>query len=324
MQTAESIAEALARLKGKRVLVLTHHNADIDAMASAIALTEGLKQSGAQAVAGAAESISKAAQQLAKGYEVLIDPDCSKFDSVVLVDTSVPEQLATVKNIRADFVIDHHPAGKLAEKAECYIDENAKSTAQLVYALLKKMNLEIDEKLAKILSAGIVADTAHFRHADAEVFSTMAELSKIAKFSDVLLIITSEEVDPSARVAALKAAKRMEIYKCDDLLIAFSNLSSHEAAACRALMKLGADIAIVFAEKEKELRISSRAREKILGYKIDLSEIFQEVGRMIEGSGGGHALAGSANGKSKPLQPIKKFLLKRVAERVGKPWKRVE
>lgn len=316
-------AEKLKAVKGRKVLVLTHHNADIDAAASAIALAEGLKQMGAETSIGVSESVSRAAQKLAEGFSVLIDPDCKQFNFVVLVDTSVPEQLASVKNVRADFVIDHHPEGKLAEKAVSYIDENMKSSAQLVYAVLKGLNVEISESIAKIISAGIVADTAHFRHADSDVFSVMAELSKKVKFSDVLGLITSEEVDPSGRVAALKAASRMDIYKFGEILVALSNVVSHEAAACRGLLKLGADIAIVVAEKENEMRISSRAKEKITEKNLDLSELFQEVGKFLDGSGGGHPLAGSANGKRKNRDELRKLILRLLTKKLGQ-WKKLE
>jgi len=319
----QEFAEKLKAVRNKKVLVLTHHNADIDAAASAIALAEGLKQIGADAKIGVAESVSRAAQKLAEGFKIIIDPDCKQFDFVVLVDTSVPEQLASVKNVRADFVIDHHPKGRLAEKAVSYIDENAKSSAQLVYLVLKELKIDIDEKLAKIISAGIVADTAHFRHADSEVFSIMAELTRKIKFSDVLQLITSEDADPSGRVAALKAASRMDIYKFGEVLVALSNVVSHEAAACRGLLKLGADIAIVVAEKENEMRISSRAKEKITEKNLDLSEMFQEVGKFLEGSGGGHPLAGSANGKRKNRDELRKLILRLLTKKLGQ-WKKLE
>ncbi|TRZ54382.1 bifunctional oligoribonuclease/PAP phosphatase NrnA [archaeon] len=319
----QEFAEKLKASKGRKVLVLTHHNADIDAAASAIALAEGLKQVGADAKIGVAESVSRAAQKLSEGFKIIIDPDCKQFDYVVLVDTSVPEQLASVKNLRADFVIDHHPEGKLAEKAVSYIDGNAKSSAQLVYLVLKELKADIDESLAKIISAGIVADTAHFRHADSEVFSIMAELTQKIKFSDVLQLITSEDADPSGRVAALKAASRMDIYKFGEILVALSNVVSHEAAACRGMLKLGADIAIVVAEKENETRISSRAKEKITEKNLDLSEMFQEIGKFLEGSGGGHPLAGSANGKRKNRDELKKLILRLLTKKLGQ-WKKLE
>ncbi len=315
----DKVVSTLKNLSGRKVLILTHHNADVDAVASAIALSEGLKQKGVNVQASAAESISKPAQQIAKKYNFLIDPDCAKFNYVILVETSVPEQLASVKNLKGDMVIDHHPAGRLAEGAVCYIDENAKSTAQIIYKILKELGCSIDKETAKIIAAGIIADTAHLRLADREVFLIMSELLEWIEFSDALKLIETPQ-DVSERVAALKAAMRSELYKFGDVLVAVSSVASHEAAAARALMKIGADIAVVIAEKESEMRISSRGRESILKHTLDLSELFKDVGKFLEGSGGGHSLAGSANGKRKPAQQVKKFILELLTKKLGS-WK---
>lgn len=317
----QNIVKELKSLKEKRVLVLTHHNADLDALASAIALAEGLEQIGVKASIGVAESIAKPAQNIAKEFKIEIDPDCKDYEYVILAETSVPEQLSTVKNLRADMVIDHHPRGKLCEKAVCYIDEKAKSLSQVIYKILLELGCEVDKGLAKIIAAGIVADTAFLRLADKEVFEILLELmEKGFEFSDVLKAMEIPQ-EISERTAALKAARRMDLYKIGDVLVAFSNISSHEAEACRALVKIGADVAVVFAEKEDELRISSRARNTILNYNIDLSEIFKEVGKLIEGSGGGHNLAGSANGKKADINKVKKFILAAISKKLGKEYK---
>lgn len=317
----QNIIRTLKTLKGKRILVLTHHNADVDAVASAVGLAEGLKQIGTAADIGVAESIARPAQNIAKQYEIIKDPDCRNYDFVILVETSSPEQLSSVKNLRADMVIDHHPPGKLA-KDLYFIDETAKSSSQIIYRILKKMGCKINRKIARIIAAGIVADTAHLRLADKAVFEVLAELTKNIKFSEVLELIETQK-DLSETIATLKAAKRMELFKFNKIILALSNVSSHEAAAARALIKLGADIAVVIAKKENETRISSRGKQKILQHGIDLSKIFQEVGKFIEGSGGGHNLAGSANGKRKPLHQVKRFILNMFVKKLGR-WKKLK
>jgi len=280
------------------VLVLTHHNADIDAMASAIVLSETLKYLNIKSFIGVPESVSKAAKKLSESFDVLIDPDCSEINFVVLVDTSVPEQLSSVKNLKVNVIIDHHAKGKLCKNAVCFIDENSKSSAQLVYKVIKKLGYNIDKKLSKIITAGIVADTAHLKLADNNVFSDLSELTKNIEFSDVLKLITTEG-GLSEKIVSFKCAKRVDAYRFDDILVAFSDIVSHEAFGARTLMKIGADLAIVIAEKKDETRVSSRGRKKILEKGIDLSKLFKKVGEFLDGSGGGHSLAGSANGKKK-------------------------
>ena len=95
------VADAIKALtEGKKsILILTHHNADIDAVASALALHVGLKQLGIETDIGVAEDRAKPTHKLAAGFAFNIDPDCSAYDTVILVETSVPEQLASVKNV---------------------------------------------------------------------------------------------------------------------------------------------------------------------------------------------------------------------------------
>ncbi len=45
----------------------------------------------------------------------------------------------------------------------------------------------------------------------------------------------------------------------NDYLIAFSEVENHEVAVARGLLSLGANISVVFSEREDELRVSARA-----------------------------------------------------------------
>jgi len=321
----KEVAGALRGLSGK-VLLLTHHNADIDAVASTLALHIGLKRMGIESDIAAAESVAKPAQKLAAGYEFLIDPDCSQYDTVILVETSVPEQLHTVSNLKADIIIDHHPPGKLAENVKIkWIDESQKSASQMIFLLLKELDVGIDAQLAEIIAAGIVADTAHLRIAELPEFELLVELMKAgARWADILRLLETP-TDKSESIAVMLAANRMELWKIGELVLAFSHVKSHEAAAARGLVKLGADIAVVVADKEEEVRISSRGRQWIEKVNIDLSKVFQEVGKLIGGSGGGHAEAGSANGYDKKgIEPAIKFIRREIEKTMGKQGKRLE
>ncbi len=188
----------------------------------------------------------------------------------------------------------------------------------MIFKILKELHCEINKEIAKILGAGIVADTAHLRLANLEEFKILIELLKTGiNFGEILSLITTMP-DTSEKIACLKAAKRIKTYKIGDILVVFSVVGSYEAAVARNLVKVGADIAVVATPKENELRISSRGKEKILAHGIDLSEIFKEVGNIIDGSGGGHNLAGSANGKKKDLDAVFGFILKEVSSKIGK------
>ena len=318
----EKIIKTLKSLE-RDTLILTHHNADIDAIASALALHLGLKQLNIKSKIGVSESVSRAARKLAEKYNILINPDCSDFQTIILVDTSVPEQLSQVKNLRADIIIDHHPKGKLTKDSLNYIVKT-RSAAQLIYGILENLGCKFDKELSKIIIAGIVADTGHLRLAEVEEFEIVTKLLKNVKYSDVLKEITMKS-DSSEVIACLKALKRAEFFKIGDLIVGISKVISHEAAACRSFIRLGTDIGIVIAVKSKEIRISSRARNDILKHGLDLSVIFKEVGEIIGGSGGGHNLAGSANGpKVKNVDKVKNFIIREISKKTKSKIKRLD
>jgi bifunctional oligoribonuclease and PAP phosphatase NrnA len=275
-----------------------------------------LLQKNISAEIGTAESVSKVARKFSK--DVLVDPDCSQFDNIILVDTSVPEQLKGIKNIRADIVIDHHPKGALCGE-NCLIDEDAKSSAQLVFKVLQEMKCEITKEMANVILAGLVADTAHLRIAELREFRVLTELIELgANYKEVLGLLQTKQ-DFSEKIACLKAAMRTEFHRSKDVLIVFSRVVSHEAASCRALLWTGADLAIVVARKKDQLRISSRGKHVLKGKGIDLSVIFKGVGEIIGGNGGGHDLAGSANGPdTRKIQEVKKFILQELTKKLGR------
>jgi len=321
----KNLLVSLKKLEG-RTLILTHHNADADAVASSLSLRALLAGFGVKADVGVAESVSRPAQKLAGKGTFIVDPDCAEYDNVVLVETSVPEQLASVKNVRADILIDHHPAGKLAEGvAVKWIDERYRSCAQMVLELFRESKIAVDRTVALWIAAGLTADTAHLRMAGLKEFEDLVELFKAgAEFSEVLKLLETP-VDLSERIAVLKAARRMDVWRIDSLLLAVSNVKSHEAASCRALVKAGADVAVVVAERDDEVRISSRGRDWILGKGVDLSVIFKEVGKIVGGSGGGHNLAGSANGPDKKaIDAAVKHVRRELEKAFGKQAQRLD
>jgi len=311
--------------RNKRVLILTHHNADIDALSSAYVLGNFLKSFGNEVSIGTSESVARQCKKIVElaCIDVEIDPDCNNYNYIAVVDTSSYEQLKTVKNLKkVNLLIDHHHGNEIEARVKI-VDVDAKSTSTIVYEILKRRKYSFNEVERKLLAAGIVSDTAHLRFANSRVLRALAEILKDEiELRDVLALITVEE-DISDRIACLKAARRMEMYRFGDLIVVFSRLGSHEAIASRALVKFGADIAIVMAKKENELRISSRAREKVVKRGVNLAEIFREVGKYIDGYGGGHDLAGSCNGKVKSYKEVRNFILSLLVKKLGK-FKRVK
>lgn len=301
-----------------KILVLAHHNADIDAVGASIALKECL---GDRTDIAVPDSVSKGAKDLAEGYNFLKNPDTDAYETVIVVDCPSAEQLGSMDIGAFDgkkILIDHHSPGNLSEIVDKNITEpDAKSTSEIVYELLKD-DWELNEEAGKALICGMVADTSHLKMAGEKQFRYISELLENCgcSYSDILSIL-STPIDRSERIARLKAASRIDGYKIDNLLIVFSSVGSFEAASARALLRLGADVAIVFSPRDNEMRVSGRCRRNLTDDLHLGDDVFSEVENVLDGSAGGHDAAASGNGKNTDIQEIRNAMLKRLEEVFG-------
>ena len=301
-------AEFLKQFKGKNVLLLGHKNADPDSVSSVIALSYGLKELGIKTRCGVIESASKVAQKILAelNESVEVDPELN-VDLIILLDMSTEGQLSGFyKNVMQSnaqkMIIDHHAIHDYTMKADfSFIDEKATSTAGLVYDLLLELKVKITKEIAKIILLGIVAETAHLHYATIKDFQLISDLmSKFKLDYQWICAILETPLDVSERIARLKAAQRARFEQVGNFLIARSEISSFEASAARMLIRAGADVAIVAAKKEKEIRISTRATTSFYEKtKIDLGkDVIPGVAKIIGGTGSGHPTAAGANGRN--------------------------
>jgi nanoRNase/pAp phosphatase (c-di-AMP/oligoRNAs hydrolase) len=317
-----------ASKRGQRILVLCHHNADPDAVGSSIALSDALKQLGAQVEVGVSESLSRAAQAVLKaaGREITINPKLDA-DIIVLVDTSSFEHLGKLgEEIRQRapelVLIDHHrPVEEMRQFVKHYfVREEAASESELILALIQGLGAELTSEIAFLLLAGIVSDTGQFRLAKPTTFQAVDALVRAgADYRRVLEALKLPE-DMSKRIAMLKAAQRVKLHRIDDRLIAFSELSSFEADAAVMLVRIGADVAVVGSEEKGKIRLCGRAREELLETThLHLGELMSELAKHFKGTGGGHAGAASMTGEGELIEAQKRLLqiLRRMLESKG-------
>ncbi|MBN1390842.1 MAG: DHH family phosphoesterase [Candidatus Thermoplasmatota archaeon] len=280
------------------VLVLAHHNADIDAVGTAIIL----KKAFPWVVLGAYRSVSHAGRSLLAhvGMEMEVDPDVSGFSLIVIVDSSSTLQVSEgdISGWPRYWVIDHH-ADHSHWSGNVYQDPMMGACVEIALQISFLSGAGLDEDMAVSALAGIVADTGKFRFTkpvDMDVCSMVLSGSGI-KMENVLGVIEGEEYfDVSKKIAQLKAVRRVRFERVGDQIVATSMVSSYEAAAARALLVAGADVVFIAADRKDELRISSRAKPHILALGVHLGNFMEEIGRETGNQGGGHDGAAGLNG----------------------------
>jgi len=303
------ITRILDELDAKLIVLLCHHNADPDAVCSAYAFASLLKhfRPNLKVEIGAAQGISRLSKHLLKhlAVEVKTDPKVENADALVLLDTNTIQQLnrlgEKVKTSKAPIiVIDHHAAHPKTERlAKLSItNEEASSTCEIVYDFFKQIGVKPGENEAKALFWGIAFDTRHFILASSLTLKKVAELIDAGVNAQENLSLLSLPMDFSERVARLKACRRVKLFRIGEWILAFSHVSSYQASAARAIIDLGAHVAVVAGQKNGNIEISLRStREFYKKTGIHLGkDIAKPLGEYLHGMGGGHPTAAGVNG----------------------------
>ncbi len=282
----------------RNVLYLCHRNADPDAISSSFALSRAFG-----GTIGAVDDLSRTGQALSEiiNASVLINPPVEDYDLVVVVDTSVGTQLGG-RLPDSYALVDHHLDEGLLEDALFYIQKPTKSTAEIVWTILKDNGKKADRKAALGLLAGMISDTGRFKRATPETFMAASEILEVGGFAyEDALEALSVPADISQRIAVLKAASRAEVMRQGEWLVACTAVNSFEGFAAMALVDLGADVAFVAGRHGKgdTVRISARCNREAARMGLNLAKLLGEVGKAHGGDGGGHrsAAALEASGK---------------------------
>jgi len=303
------IVALIDKLDVKLVVLLCHHNADPDAICAAFAFSQLLERlrPNLEIEIAAAQGPSRLAKSVLKSLFIKLaaQPRIEKADLIVLLDTNTIQQLDEWgERVKASnsplIVVDHHASHPETERLAtiCVTNEEASSTCEIVHQFFKEAEVDLMEVEAKALFLGIAFDTRHFVIATSTTLKTVADLIDAGVNAQETLPLLSSPMEYSERIARLKAGRRVKLLSINDWLIAFSHVTAYQASAARALIRLGAHVAIVAGQREDTLQVSlrsSRDFHKKTGIHLG-RDIAQPLGEYLHGMGGGHSVSAGANG----------------------------
>jgi len=289
--------------------LLCHHNADPDAICAAFAFSKLLERlrPGMSVEAAAAQGPSRLSKFLLNSLPAKLTPEprIDEADFIVLLDTNTVQQLDEwAERVRASkaplVVIDHHASHPETEKMATLsvADENASSTCEIVYRLFKEAGVELAQTEAKALFLGIAFDTRHFVLANSATLKAVADLIDVGVKAEEALSLLALPMDPSERIARLKASKRAKLLRINNWVIALSHVSAYQASAARALISLGAHVAVVAGQRDEKIQISMRASRDFhekTGVHLG-RDVAKPLGDYLKGMGGGHSVSAGVNG----------------------------
>jgi len=323
------IKNFLDEIDAKFTLILCHHNADPDAICSSYALSKLLKhfKPEIEVEIASPESISKLSKNLTERFHIEIvndKPSFDRADTIFMVDTNTVQQLGewseyVLKAPSPVIVIDHHAPHPETEKIAtlCICYDNVSSTCEIIYNLFKEANITPPKDVAEALFLGAAFDTKHFALADASTFKMIANLIDLGVNVQATLQLLIAPMDISERIARLKACRRMKLMRIYGWLVVFSHVGSFQASAARALIDVGANLAIVGSQEKNEISISMRAdREFYAETGVHLGrDLAKPLGEYLNGMGGGHSTSAGVNGAGE-LESAFKYAAKLLREKL--------
>jgi len=317
----EELTNLLKKSRAKSAFLFCHHNADLDSLCSAYVFGELLKRikPGLDVSIVAPGGLSKLSKCVAQRLSLSIvdPPSLSSADLVVLLDVNTLEQLdcwaERIESLMVPIlVIDHHAVHPETRKLASLmiVQEGATSTAEIIYRLWVDSGAELDSREALALFLGIAYDTRHFALANSDTFRIIVNLVDHGVDVEEALQMIMTPIDLSERLARLKAVSRAKIHRIGEWVIAVSEVSAFQASAARALLNVGADVAIVGGVTGDELRISMRSTQFFFkNTRLHLGrDIAAVIGSEIDGAGGGHGMSAGVNGRGDVVACLKKSL----------------
>jgi phosphoesterase RecJ-like protein len=304
-------------------LLLSHVNADGDAIGSLLALGLSLERAGKDVIMVNPDGVPALYrflpewERIRSRREQLTDTELAAIDLIITLDTATEQRLGdwswVVDEVPAPVAnIDHHLTNSGYGSANWI--EKVGSTGEMVLILLSELGWEYGLDVALCLYTAIVTDTGSFRF-DNTSSTTHLHASRLLQMGIEPSQVT-EYIYESKPVAAVRLLGRaLASLQLDlDGRVAWLTITNSDLAATGAAREdsegivnyargiAGVDVGILFQEtQDNGVKVSLRS-----GSQVDVSAIAQKF------AGGGHRRAAGCRVQA-PLSQVQRELLDVVA-----------
>lgn len=281
------------------ILLNLHHNPDADSIGSAVAFGYYLKQINKNFKIITSSKPSKNLEFLFDdfGYEVVDFSkfNFSEFDLFLANDSSSWARVAGTRDLEKPnipfVVIDHHKTNQKFGDINLVV-EDVSANSLLIYKLFQDLNIEITQKIARALLAGIYGDTGalRFPETDQETYETVLQLMKVTDKNEIIFNLY-QSFEYSHVQVWKEIMHNLKIDEEHKFVFSFveKNVLESNGNPINAKAEIadiifqnisGTKFGIVGAESDNYISVSLRARED-----VDVSVLASRLG------GGGHRWA---------------------------------
>ena len=313
--TLEAVLDAVRARR--RFVVASHARPDGDAVGSQLALAGALRQLGKEALVVSRDPLPQYCRSLPGASEVMHTGRVSgDFDAAVVLECGSLER-TELDGLERYFVInvDHH-LGNTRYGAVNWLDETAAACGEMVFDIVRGLELPLTAAVAAPLYVAILTDTGSFQHGNVT-----------ARTFDICRRIAAAGVSPAAAAAdvyqqgsvgklrltgallsgmELQAGGRVAVLHVDDRMLREAGCGIDDLEGLINLPLAAADVqaVLLFKDLEDQLRVSVRSKGA-----IDVRAV------AVAHGGGGHRNA-SGFSVQRPLDAARRRVVADVAEAV--------
>ncbi|HEY4543395.1 MAG TPA: bifunctional oligoribonuclease/PAP phosphatase NrnA [Tissierellaceae bacterium] len=282
--------------KHDNIFIASHVNPDGDNIGSCLGLYLALKKTNKNVRVLQSDILPEDFNFL-KGFEDIKSyEDDEKIDLLILLDSADSKRLgdneALLGKAKTTINIDHHLSNTNYADLNL-VDPKSPSTCELVYYLIKQMNIEIDKNIAEALYTGISTDTGKFSYdsVTGDTLRIVANLIDLGIDFNKINIRLYESISLPKMSLKIKALSGLKMYKnnqvalvkvSQDMLKSTNTSMEDTNGIVEEIRKVeGVEVACLLKEiKKNEIKVSMRSKEF-----FNVSEVCEDLG------GGGHIRA---------------------------------
>ncbi len=290
----KEIAQKISEVKS--ILLFPHVNLDGDALGSCVALCKAFRNLNKETWILLEDQIPANLCFLDSGYCTWDEDKIADPDICMCVDCGSEDRFekrrAKFNSGKLKICIDHHETTEFKWDYN-YIDPDEAATGQIVFELLKVLEIKPDKEIGEAIFAATTTDTGNYQYSNTQKKSHLitAELYDWGIDSNSVSIEIYENVRPEKMIMKNKAMETLKmlkggkgalVYVTQQMLNMTGAVMDEAEGLSQDLRSIaGVEYAAVLKEYEDEkIRVSLRAKSK-----GNVSEIARRLG------GGGHQKA---------------------------------
>lgn len=171
----EEVAEKLE--EADSVVITAHTNPDGDAIGSALAMMHAIEGMGKKTLVVIDDKLPRHLSCL-PGFNAIVRPEKLQnkisTDILLVLDTETDRIGEVEKYVAGEILnVDHHITNK-GGKVATFVNAKRAATAEIIYELLKIMQISLTKDIASCLYLGMATDTGFFKYANTTAFTMRA------------------------------------------------------------------------------------------------------------------------------------------------------